>query len=127
MSTWSSWSRTGCTQSYTATPYCRRRVWTSSPEDVQNWWLLLPISAAEKIRVQSDLATLFFAQQQKQLMEDYLSQAAVQDTRVPLMLQLPGIGLIGAVTILAAIGEITRFPAAQQLVGYAGTGGCGAR
>ena len=91
-------------------------------EDVRNWWLLLPVSAAEKIRIQSDLDTLFFAQRQKRLMEDYLAEAAAQDERVPLLIQLPGVGLIGAVTILAAIGDITRFPSARQLVGYAGLG-----
>ena len=91
-------------------------------EDVRNWWLLLPVSAAEKLRIQSDLDTLFFAQRQKRLMEDYLAQAAAQDERIPLLIQLPGIGLIGAVTILAAIGDIARFPSARQLVGYAGLG-----
>jgi transposase len=91
-------------------------------EDVRNWWLLLPVSAAEKLRLQSDLDTLFFAQRQKRLMEDYLAEAAAQDPRVPLLIQLPGVGLIGAVTILAAIGDIARFPSARQLVGYAGLG-----
>jgi transposase len=91
-------------------------------EDVRNWWLLLPVSAAEKIRIQSDLDTLFFAQNQKRLMEAYLAQAAVQDERIPLLIQLPGIALIGAVTILAAVGDISRFPTDRQLVGYAGLG-----
>lgn len=68
------------------------------------------------------LDTLFFAQRQKHLMEDYLAEAAAQDERVPLLIQLPGVGLIGAVTILAAIGDISRFPSARQLVGYAGLG-----
>jgi transposase len=89
-------------------------------EDVRTWWLLLPVSAAEKVRLQSDLDTLFFAQKQKRIMENYLAQAALQDERMRLLLQMPGIGLINAITILAAIGEITRFPSARQLVGYAG-------
>jgi hypothetical protein len=41
---------------------------------------------------------------------------------VPYLLQLPGIGLITAMTILSAIGEIERFPTAKKLVGYAGLG-----
>jgi len=36
--------------------------------------------------------------------------------------QLPGIGLLTAMTILGAIGDVTRFGAAKQLVGYAGLG-----
>ena len=41
---------------------------------------------------------------------------------MPLLIQLPGIGLLSAMTLLAAIGDITRFPTARQLVGYAGMG-----
>jgi hypothetical protein len=40
-----------------------------------------------------------------------------------LLLQLPGVGLITTLTLLAASGDITRFPTASQLVGYAGLGG----
>lgn len=39
-----------------------------------------------------------------------------------LLLQLPGVGLVTALTALAAIGEITRFPSAKKLVGYSGLG-----
>jgi transposase len=38
------------------------------------------------------------------------------------LIQLPGFSLINALTILAAIGEIERFPIAKNLVGYAGLG-----
>ena len=37
-------------------------------------------------------------------------------------MQLPGVGLYTGMTILAAIGDIQRFPTPQQLVGYAGLG-----
>lgn len=37
-------------------------------------------------------------------------------------MQLPGVGLYTGMTILAAIGEIQRFPDAQRLVGYSGLG-----
>jgi hypothetical protein len=40
----------------------------------------------------------------------------------PYLLQLPGIGLLTAMTILSAIGDIRRFPSAKKLVGYAGLG-----
>jgi hypothetical protein len=42
--------------------------------------------------------------------------------QMPYLLQLPGIGLLTALTILGAIGEIERFPTAKKLVGYAGLG-----
>ena len=48
---------------------------------------------------------------------------ADQDERVLLLLlQLPGVGLITAITLLTAIGDITRFPLAKHLVGYSGLG-----
>jgi len=42
------------------------------------------------------------------------------DDRIPLIVQLPGAGWLTAITVLAAIGDITRFPSARKLVGYAG-------
>ena len=39
-----------------------------------------------------------------------------------ILAQLPGIGLVAAMTLLGAIGDISRFPTATQLVGYAGLG-----
>ena len=38
------------------------------------------------------------------------------------LMQLPGIGLYTGMTILAAIGDIQRFPDSQRLVGYSGLG-----
>lgn len=39
-----------------------------------------------------------------------------------MLFELCGIGLVTAVTLLAAIGDISRFPDADHLVGYAGLG-----
>jgi transposase len=41
---------------------------------------------------------------------------------LPYLVQLPGIALLSAMTILGALGAITRFGTAKQLVGYAGLG-----
>jgi transposase len=38
------------------------------------------------------------------------------------LMQLPGVGVIVAMTVLSAIGDITRFEDAKHLVGYAGIG-----
>ena len=42
--------------------------------------------------------------------------------QIPFLLQLPGLGMLSAMTRLSAIGDFTRFPSAKQLVGYAGLG-----
>lgn len=42
--------------------------------------------------------------------------------QVAFLIQLPDMGLLSAMTILSAIGDITRFPTAKKLVGYSGLG-----
>jgi transposase len=90
--------------------------------DNRKWWLGLEISALELARVRCDLDTLLFAQAQIHLLEETMLVLSVQDERVVLLLQLPGVGLITATTLLAAIGDISRFSKAKNLVGYAGLG-----
>jgi len=84
------------------------------------FWEGMELSSAEKSVLFSDLATLDFANEQKELLEIELGKLAAQDERVPLLIQLPGIGLLTAMCLLAAIGDIRRFATAKQLVGYAG-------
>jgi transposase len=88
----------------------------------REWWLSLPVSALERVRIQSDLNTLAFAQEQIQILDQAITLVAAEDDRVPILVQLPGIAHLTAVTLLAAIGDISRFPSAKQLVGYAGLG-----
>ena len=90
--------------------------------DNRSWWGQLALSASAQARIQSDLDTLTFARTQLERFERALAEVAAGDERVPLLIQLPGIKLLSAVTILAAIGQIERFPGAAQLVGYAGLG-----
>lgn len=90
--------------------------------DTRTWWESLPLPSLELVCLQTDLDTLEFARLQVKRMESCLAEFAANDPRIPLLVQLPGIGLLNAVTILAAIGDITRFPDAKQLVGYAGLG-----
>jgi hypothetical protein len=88
----------------------------------KEFWLNLPVSAIERANIQCDWDTVEFADRQKALLEETIAKAAAEDDRVPLLVQLPGIGMIGAMTLLAAIGDITRFESAKELVGYAGLG-----
>jgi len=90
--------------------------------DQKAWWLGLPFSTLELVRIQSDWDTLEFAQKQIDLLEGHMAGWAVQDPRVAVLFELSGVGLVTAVTLLAAIGDISRFPDAAHLVGYAGMG-----
>jgi len=88
----------------------------------RSWWESLPLSATEQFLVHSDLDTLEFARKQLELVETCLKQESAQDERIPLLIQLPGVAMLSAITIIAAIGDITRFATAKKLVGYAGLG-----
>jgi transposase len=90
--------------------------------DCRPWWSLLSLSPAEKACTETDLETLVFAQTQKKRLEEELGAWSAGDPRTPLLIQIPGIGLLSSVSILAAIGDIRRFPDADHLVGYAGLG-----
>ncbi len=99
------------------------------PEDVklfseenEPWWRELPVSILEKVRIESDLATLAFAEGQIQSLEKRMAEWGAKETDVTRMMQVTGIGLITSVTLVAAIGDIHRFPSASQLVGYSGLG-----
>ena len=86
------------------------------------WWESLPLSATERFLVHSDLDTLEFAQKQVDQIMTCLKEQSAQDEQIPFLIQLPGVALLSAITIVAAIGDITRFPSAKKLVGYAGLG-----
>src|SRR5512146_571918 len=91
-------------------------------EAQKNWWLKLPLGPLEKVNVQSDLETLQFAEKQLQCLTSMLEEIANQNEQVTRLLQLPGFGVVTAVTVWAAIGNVQRFEDAQHLVGYAGLG-----
>lgn len=88
-----------------------------------DFWRSLPVSPVEKLAIDLDLETVGLAESQRERLETLMTREALTDERVPFLVQLPGISTIGALTILAAIGPIERFPKAKGLVGYAGLGG----
>ena len=91
----------------------------------REWWLALDLPPAEKLRVQQDLSlyqTLDTLIQESDAELGRLSTCDPWVKQVPFLVQLPGLGVLSAMRLLAAIGEITRFPSAKHLVGYAGLG-----
>jgi transposase len=94
-------------------------------QDNQPWWLALELPPSEKLRVRQDLATLLHLKPQLDEIEAELARLSVTDpwaNSMTYLVQLPGIGMLTAMTVLAAIGDVTRFPSAKKLVGYAGLG-----
>jgi transposase len=91
----------------------------------QEWWLALDLSSSEQLRVQQDLSLLHSLEELIGAVEAELGRLSTCDPwvkQVPFLVQLPGLGVLSVMSILAAIGDITRFPSAKKLVGYAGLG-----
>ena len=91
----------------------------------REWWKQLELSATERLRVEQDLATLEHIEPQIGEVDAELRRLSTSEQwaeQVPYLVQLPGIALLTAMTILGAVGDITRFGSAKQLVGYAGLG-----
>lgn len=74
------------------------------------------------MNLQSDLETLQFAEKQQGRLTEEMTQISAEKEEISRLLQLPGFGIIVAVTVWAAIGDIDRFAESKHLVGYAGLG-----
>src|SRR5512145_792003 len=88
----------------------------------KEWWQSLPIGKLEKINLQSDLETLQFAEKQVKRMTEIMEGMAAEQEAIGRLLHLAGFGVVTAVTVWAAIGDIRRFAEPRKLVGYAGLG-----
>jgi transposase len=89
------------------------------------WWQALDLPSGEHLLVAQDLLAL---DQLGPLVDQVDTAIQMQSTcepwasEVPYLIQQTGIGLLTAMTLLAAIGDISRFEHPSQLVGYAGLG-----
>jgi transposase len=88
----------------------------------KDWWRSLSLSPLEKVRIESDLATFSFAQEQIHAFEKRMAEWASHEENVTRLMQITGIAFITAVILLSAIGDVHRFPSPDQLVGYSGLG-----
>ena len=91
----------------------------------RDWWLSQDLSPTESLRLRHDLETLHHVDGQLETVDDELNRLTTIEPWskfYPYLVQLPGFGLVVSMTVLAAIGDVTRFPTAKHLVGYAGLG-----
>jgi transposase len=82
----------------------------------------LPLGKLEKLNLQSDLETLRFGEKQVKDMTKIMEGMVAEQEEIGRLLHLAGFGVVTAVTVWAAIGDIRRFAEPQKLVGYAGLG-----
>lgn len=91
----------------------------------RDWWNALSLEPLEKLLVTQDLQILDHLEPLIEQVEQQLYLESYREpwkAQTPFLLQQAGIGVLTAMILLAAIGDIQRFPHAQQLVGYAGLG-----
>ncbi len=74
----------------------------------------------DELQVRHLVSHLTFLQDQLDETDWLIARKSSQDTRVPHLMQLTGIGYFAAFAILAAIGDIARFPSPGKLTAYAG-------
>lgn len=94
-------------------------------EENQEWWHGLSLNEIEKMKITHHWQSLHHLKQQISETEALIVQRSADEPwseMMTFMMQLPGVGLYTGMTILAAIGDIGRFPSPAQLVGYAGLG-----
>jgi transposase len=99
-----------------------------SPFSAKNrgWLDTLAVTPTEKLHLKHDLATLEHLAPQIAEVEAEVERLSTTDpwaADITYLIQLPGLGVLTAMTLLAAIGDITRFESAKKLVGYSGLGG----
>jgi transposase len=90
------------------------------------WWeQQTAVSGMEKLQIQQELSMLEQIEKHKAEVDHELSRQSLGETwgkPALRLMQLPGIGVVIAMTVLSAIGDIHRFESADKLVGYSGLG-----
>jgi transposase len=90
------------------------------------WWEeQKTISPLEKMQIRQELVLLQEVEKLKMAVDEELERQSTGSTwgkQALQIMQLPGVGFVVAMTVLSAIGDISRFENAKQLVGYAGIG-----
>lgn len=94
-------------------------------ESSREWWGEVDITASERLRVRHNLDTIAHVNEQIEEAEREMALLSASEQWIEeatLLIQLPGFGMVTAMTVLGAVGDIKRFPSAKKLVGYAGLG-----
>jgi transposase len=94
--------------------------------DRPDWWAAQALTPHERVRARDSLAALNRATNLLADVEERLQRHSMQEpwrATIDHMLARVGMRRIYAIVLLAAIGDIARFPSASQLVGYAGLAG----
>jgi transposase len=86
----------------------------------RRWLAEQELPADEQETIEACLRQIEFLDREFALIEKALAAQVLASTEMRRLLTLPGVNFVTAAALLAAIGEIGRFPTARQLVSYLG-------
>jgi len=89
------------------------------------WWETQTLNALEKIQIRQELELLAGLDKNKTEVDAELGRQCLGEQwgrQAVRLLQLSGFGVVMTMTVLSAIGDISRFEDAKKLVGYSGLG-----
>src|SRR5579864_4867 len=86
----------------------------------RQWLREVPLPVEERHQVDSALRLLGAVEAELRLATERVAKRALMDRRGMRLMTIPGVGLITAMAVTAVIGDVTRFPRPNQLVGYLG-------
>ena len=86
----------------------------------RQWLAGLQFPADEHDTVQACLRQIDFLTTEIAHVDRQLAERALTSPEIKRMMTIPGIGVTTAATLIAAIGDVHRFPTAKRLVGYLG-------
>ena len=86
----------------------------------RRWLAAQDLPTDEQETVASCLRQIEFLDREIALIEQALAEQVLASTEMRRLLTLPGVNFVTAAALLAAIGDIGRFPTSRQLVSYLG-------
>lgn len=84
------------------------------------WLKKVKLSDIDRIAVDTYLEQLELLRRQIKDLETQMARICVKDERIELLMSMPGIGFVIALTIIAEAVDMKRFASAEKLVAYAG-------
>ena len=84
------------------------------------WLKKLKVSDIDRIAIDKYLDQLALLKKQINDLEKEMARMCVKDERIELLMSMPGIGFVIALTIIAEVVDMKRFGDAEKLVAYAG-------
>ncbi len=94
-------------------------------DENRSWWQEQDFSTMVRLQIEQDLLILEHLSAHKDAIHQELACLSNRDPwskDMVFLMQIPGLGVVLSMTVLSAIGDISRFEHAKNLVGYAGLG-----